>query len=917
MQRLNRFVALDVETTGLSPEGDQIIQVGAVRFEHGESVDEMVLLVNPGGGLSQAVVTLTGITRKMLEGAPSAARAKAALREFIGADPIVAHNVDFHIGFLVRVDPWFAGVTAVDMIDFARVAIPDLASYSLQSISGTLGISQPRSHDALEHARACGLAFLRLVDVLLTCEAGMLQGAGHLLESGGLAAGRLLVELAQEARGRPQPDREANPEPLKPLDNPAEVDPKECMALLQAGGPLAAEIPCFEVRPGQLAMARLICQAFREQRHLMVEAGTGTGKSLAYLVPSVLHAVATGERVVIATHTLNLQEQLFNKDIPLLSQVTAKEFRVACIKGRNNYLCRRKWASAVTEAALVRDKDRARLLAWLFSWGSRTKTGERQEINLPASADDLWQELASDTSSCAGARCLARKSCFVGAARAQAAASHLVITNHSLLFSDFKTDNQVLPRYSRLVVDEAHHLEEAATRHLGTELDFYHIASTLSADGYLLSLKGRISGSRAFSSKVKAALLEAIDSSQKAARSAVTALTDLGSALVSICFGDRQEDVRTRRILPDTFAKMPKDADVALENTGYWLNKLFQEMEEGALAIEDTDDTDAGCIQAEMTNLAQELSEWCRLLPELITAQDPASVYWADWYPARGALGIHLHAAPVEVGPLLRQLLFDNLKTVILTSATLSVEGRFSYAASRLGLEDCERFDFHQVPSNFSYKEQALLLVVDDLPDPNLTREFSDAVAAFLLNLGRALKGRTLVLFTSHRMLKDVAQKIRLDYTGLGIELLAQGVDGARRHLTEQFRANSCSILFGSASFWEGVDLPGEELVCVVLVRLPFWPPDVPVVQARMEAIAGRGGDPFREYSLPEAVIRFKQGFGRLIRTASDRGAVVVLDPRMTRARYSRVFVSSLPGPMCVRVSARQSIPTLLEWLRS
>ncbi len=867
----------------------------------------MVLLFDPAGEQPEQVVPRTRINV-----APSDVSTTDALCRFIGSDPIVTHSTHFDI-----VDNWLSEATVVDVIDLARVAVPDLASYSLQSILSMLGMSQHRSHNVLEDARACGQAFLGLLDMLRACEASMLRGAGHLLESGGLAAGRLLVELAGEARGCPRPDGESRPEPLRPQDNPSEVEPEDCTALLQAGGPIAASIPCFEMRPGQLAMARLICRAFREQRHIMVEAGTGTGKSLAYLVPGVLHALATGERVVVSTHTLNLQEQLFKKDIPMLSQVTSKDFRAACIKGRNNYLCRRKWASAVTEAALVRERERARLLAWLFSWGSRTKTGDRQEINLPPSAENLWLELAADTSSCAGARCPARKSCFVAAARAQAAASHLVITNHSLLFSDFKTDNQVLPKYSRLIVDEAHHLEEAATRHLGTELDFYHIASTLSTDGYLLSLKGRISTSRAFSSKAKAALLEAMDSGHKAAKSAVAALTDLGSALVSICFGNQQEDVRTRRILAETFTKMPEAAGVALENTRYWLQQVFQQMKEAALALEDTDDDDAGCIQAEITNLSQLISQWYALLPELISAEDPACVYWADWYPARGALGICLHAAPVEVGPLLRRLLFDNLKTVILTSATLSVDGRFSYAASRLGLDQCERFDFHQVPSTFSYKEQALLLVVEDLPDPNLTREFSAAVATFLLDLGKALGGRTLVLFTSNRMLKDVAQKIRADYADLGIELLAQGVDGARGHLTEQFRANSSSILFGSASFWEGVDLPGEELICVVLVRLPFWPPDVPVVQARMEAIAKRGGDPFWEYALPEAVIRFKQGFGRLIRTASDKGAVVVLDPRMTRAKYSRVFVSSLPGPMCIRVSARQSISTLLEWLRS
>lgn len=723
------------------------------------------------------------------------------------------------------------------------------------------------------------------------------------------------------------------------------VDERAVIQALGPGGVLGEALDGFSVRPGQVKMARAVTRAVNTGLRILVEAGTGTGKSLAYLIPAAMHAIQNGRRVVISTHTIALQDQLVNKDVPVLRRALSLSsdgpsgpwaLRVAVLKGRANYLCVRRWRRFLV-TNLVGETERvfaARIAIWL----TLTVTGDRNELALDDTETAIWNtHLAADVLHCTGRLCPENRSgrCWISRARRRAGAAHLVIVNHALLLTDLATastgERGVLPDYAEAIIDEAHHLEAVATDHLGTEIATKDLVTALGA------LSTPMGGARfgGTISRIAATYVEVggqfardtvgdftaeIHATIAAARDMVGPFRD---ALVTVASGEARlrpggsvgDDVGARevRLVPEVrndptwrvVCEAWENLAVALKGVSDSISR-FKEAFDPHLGVSETVDD----AVIELTEAIALLDETRSVTAKIVLEASEDEVAWVslDRAPA-GAQSVprevRLHAAPLRVDRELRALLFEGLEAVVLTSATLRVDGTFQNARTRLGLES--NVHVLAVESPFDYENQALLVVPRDLPDPSSPASAS-VVNEILAGIGEAMGGRTLVLFTSHAGLRGAHAALCDALPNLVV--LGQGIDGPRNVLLERFRETPNAILLGTSSFWEGIDVTGEALSCLVIVKIPFTVPSDPVFAARSELLA----DPFDELAIPQAVVRMRQGFGRLIRTTTDRGVVVVLDSRLINRRYGQVFLDSLP-PATRRVcGAREIVPIVEAW---
>jgi len=907
----DRFVVLEVQATGPDPQSHGVIEVAAVRFAGGQPVETWARLCDPGIPLPLRTHRLTGLTHWDLQGKPHFSEVAGDLVTTWGDDPVVCYDSGFVRRFL---EPYWNQEAwgelqsrMVDVMELAQLVYPREVDYRLESMLRREGMAHQGPRRAAEDARRVGLLYLRLLGRLQELPAGFLRECLDIMgeDSWGLAeavAGALAAGgKAVEGEWPPQPrhlslqgetlDSEEETEEVQPLD----VD--LVVACFQPGGCLAGVLPGFEERRQQVEMARAVAEAFNRERVLMVEAGTGTGKSLAYLIPAGMWALQNRCRVVISTHTLNLQQQLFEKDAPLAAAALGRFPAIAVLKGRANYLCFRRWRDAV--ASPPADPRERRFLLRLSSWVRCTDTGDRSELNLPGWQQIWWWNYCADED-CWGQRCPWGKYCFLQAARRRAHRAPLVLINHSLLATALR-GGAVLPDYRYLIIDEAHHLDQVATEHLGHQLDFARARS------WLRSLLRRPGAG-------PPGLLWRTRTSNETVTEVASGLVRVLEAMVSV---ESQLRALLRRRGRDVNAMRIERLEVSTVRTqarqlAEMLASCARALEE--LAAAETEDSAGSTFQAG----AQRLREWHTALVQGILEQDPDHVRWLESTGGDHDGRLVLKTAPLWVDELLREGLFARLECAILTSATMTVAGSFQYVARRLGLFDDPRVDQLLLSSPFDFQHQALLAVPTDLPGPDAGEDrYLDAVCDFLHRLIPTVGGRTLVLFTSHRMLREVYRRLKSPMEDQGIDILGQRLDGERSWLLDQLRRDQRVAVLGTSAFWEGIDVPGPALSCVVLVRLPFWPPDLPLLEARSAALQRMGQDPFRALALPEAVIRFRQGFGRLVRTAQDRGVVVVLDSRLLPGRrsYGRFFVASLPRPSGLAGSSEQVLEAVAEWL--
>jgi ATP-dependent DNA helicase DinG len=671
-------------------------------------------------------------------------------------------------------------------------------------------------------------------------------------------------------------------------------------SLLMADSPLAKMMRGFEVRKGQMEMVEAVAEALEGDTHLLAEAGTGTGKSLAYLIPAALYAIHNDTRVVVSTHTISLQDQIAKRDFPLLRQVIQHPLSLSVFKGRTHYVCMRKLLQEVRSVGFASSQDEIEAYMKLLVWLTETEEGNREELRLQGKLTDVWPRVQSETETCINKRCPFFKPCYYFRARGRAYEADVIVTNHSLILSDVKANHRVLPRYDKLILDEAHHLEEEATKHLGDEvhqLQCSALIGRLSRDngkhGVIPELLTRLQGSDAVSVKAVPALELVVDTLRE-----LRGVVETTFATFCEWLQPGENVFRITR---------------AVENTPTWnkylelvdeLQELLKEIESQAATISDTaeqePDEDLAGRLFDAAGFLQELQNHVGLLCSAAVLSDD----WVVWIEASGQGDkkfVSLHQAPIDVAKILRTSLFDEKSSVVLTSATLSAGGSFDYVMARLGLKDAARdgrLASVVVSSPFRYDRQALLCVPTDVPE---LAKMSPGEAAVwlsdsLFQYAKISRGRLLALFTSHAMLRATAEQLRQPLKTQGYDLFAQGVDGSRSYLLEAFRKHPESVLLGAQSFWEGIDLPGDQLTTLVIVRLPFAPPTHPVTMARHERLQAEGRSPFTFDSLPEAIVRFRQGFGRLIRTVHDRGVVVVMDKRIVTAKYGSSFLKSVPG---------------------
>jgi len=609
-------------------------------------------------------------------------------------------------------------------------------------------------------------------------------------------------------------------------------------------GALSKWHPNYEYRPGQLEMAEAVESALADRKHLIVEAGTGTGKTLAYLMPAIL----SGKRVIVSTGTKNLQEQLFFKDIPFLQKNLPRPIQVCYMKGRSNYACRQKIYDADNEPVLAGLEEVADFQI-IREWEKSTEFGDRAEIKTLPESSSAWNKLDARRDLCSGQKCPQFERCFITLMHQRAVESDIIIVNHHLFFADLAIKDEevaagILPDYHAVVFDEAHEIEDVAGQYFGISVSNYRFQE-LSRD------IARVSRQKHFGSPELDRILERLDQ-----------MTDQFFGLFGKTEG--RTGFEGRMAFLESHQDAYEEVLSSLELTSSHLKLLTGQSDE-------------------VNPLLRRIEELNLGLRFILESDDADYVYWLE----RRGRGCFLQATPIDVSTILLERLFDKLETVILTSATLAVAGTFEFAKKRLGLPYARTLI---VPGHFDYQKQALLYVPQHLPDPR-DPAFTKMASEEIVRLLELSRGRAFVLFTSH-------QQMRLAYDRVSLEIefptLMQGT-GPRSALLEEFRATPNSVLFATASFWQGVDVPGDQLSCVIIDRLPFAVPSDPVVDARLRKVRETGGNPFYDYQIPQAAIALKQGFGRLIRRRSDRGVLVLLDNRISKQRYGQVFFDSLP----------------------
>lgn len=916
------YVALDLEFTGLNPEHDAILEVGAVKFRGDEVLDTWACLVNPGRALNAKVERLTGITRADIERAPSFNSLIPSLTRFVGETPIVGHSIFFDMQFLQHAGVRLQNPT-LDTFELASILIPYAARYSLAQLAREMGIEYNTKHRALQDAQATHQLFIALLERAAQLNPKTIQEIVRVSGKSdwslrfvwqdiqrdaarqSFAAGSIGAQL--KAKGIVEQNENfgtlfsgsKDTRPLKANVTKTPLDTDALGAMLAPNGLFQQQFPGFEYRAEQVEMMQAVASAFNDSGVLLVEAGTGTGKSLAYLLPAITWAAQNNERVVISTNTINLQDQLYGKDIPAIKKVVPKEFKYTLLKGRSNYLCLRRFDAMRRQDTYTTDE--VRVLAKILAWLPSTTTGDMAELTFTPNEQKVWARLASDPDHCTVERCANRPDkCYFWRARERAESAHLIVINHALLLADMALENRVLPEFQFLVIDEAHHLEARATDALAfsatrNSLDalLRQIASDRS--GLLANLGAAMRHSK-YGDKAREFQreLDKVGRDAEAAQRVAYTLFDALERFLaqqqdlpgeSETGGDKQYRITaSRRSQPGWV-----NVEIEWENVATrflvvreGLEKIYRVWQE----LENQDVAGYADLQQDILFNLRRLQETHTALERAVIKPSQNDIYWIS--VNRNANDIGLNAAPLHVGDVLNKNLFASRETVILTSATMSIGGSFTFIENRLGIGDWA--EHLQVGSPFDYAQAALVYVPNDIPEPG-QQGYQKAVETGLEELLNATRGRALVLFTSHSQLQSTYRAVARKLEENDILLLAQGLDGSRRQVLDTFKSQERMALFGTKSFWEGVDVVGEALSCLAMTRLPFNVPSDPIFSARSETF----DDPFAQYAVPEAILRFRQGFGRLIRSKTDRGVVVILDKRVLTKTYGRQFIEALP----------------------
>lgn len=922
------YVVVDLETTGLDPLRDEIIEIAAVRVRRGLIVERFSTLVACDQQLSPEIVALTGISQEMLAGQPQLEAVLPEFADFVAEAELIAHNAEFDAAFLHQhwpdQRPW------LDSLTLAQIVYPTAPSFSLANLTARLGIDNDQAHRALSDALATAELFIRAEKELerlpVQAKADLLQLAEGDVNPLGELIRRKCSQVGAAAR---EPAAPRQPAPVaRVVDEEYQLDLAELGRYLGEDSLYRQRLADFEDRPQQLKMSLAVGRALNQRGALLVEAGTGTGKSLAYLLPAALFSLGSGAQVAISTHTRNLQEQLLHKDIPMLSRLLDRELRAAVVKGRGNYLCRRLYAYLLSDPPANMRYFLMRVAVWRANGGI-----DGGELNLSSYDKWKWQRLSAAKENCVPFCPHARRnSCLVQRVRAEAGRADIIILNHSLLVANAAVENGFLPPLPHLIIDEAQHLEGAAEDQLTAAVDIFEVLNLLSR--LTRREKGKQVGALPALRKY-AAKLSPEAMSQLAERVLDDLERDVGQVIEA---AERLFDLVNACLRAEAAANAYYPARVRIlerhRYSGDW-NLAEQAGEECAAALnslarncfrlldvvsgqEDEAEEERAKPPGseELFGVGTLAREMAATVQTCVAGADDNYVSWAE-FPDQSKRP-SLRAAPIEIDRLLYENLYQPTQTLVMTSATLAAGRDFHYFRRRLGLDLLDQPpDELVLASPFFYRDQALFTIVNDLPDWSKCGEIvaAEAVGQALIPLLTASQGRAIVLFTSHHQLKAVFERIRTPLRAAGITLLAHGVSGEPSGLLERLKKEENCCILGANSFWEGVDVIGSALSLIVVVRLPFWPPNSPLAASRMERIEAEGRSSFYDYSLPQALVRFKQGFGRLIRSSQDSGVFCVLDRRIVEKGYGSRFIRALPDMRRVTGSSQEVAARIAAWL--
>lgn len=931
----NKYVVVDLETTGHSPKkGDKIIQFAAVVVENGKITDTFSSLVNPGQPIPVFIEELTGLNDEMVADAPNFSEIAPQIISLLEGAYFVAHNVLFDLSFLQEelimagYDGFYGSI--IDTVELARFLIPTADSYKLGDLAIREGLKHDRPHQADSDSYVTAELLLILLERLLRLPIVTLKQL--LRHSGGLKSDieQLIEEYIQineekmenlpphleVYRGialKKRNEVEGSPQ-HKPIPYPNSEEEKE--ELFQKA------ISHYEKRTGQFRMMDSIYHAFQNQEHALIEAGTGVGKSIAYLLPSILFSKKYRQPVVISTYTTQLQEQLMAKDIPILEEMLSMPLQIGLLKGRQHYISLAKF-----EQTLKDDEDnydfiltKMQILVWL----TETETGDVEEIHLSSGGRIYWDKIKNDESIFMQNRAWLSRDFYL-IAKTKAGNADIIITNHSLLLSDLVSEHPILPDYQFVVIDEGHHFDKAAGKYFGITFDYL-------STRFLLNRLGTIEQKQllaklddlllTYNQNKKNGFLHSFEVNE-IMNDLQLEMDDFFHILAGTVKNKGKISVTTRasyRLKDVDTSKEWRAALTSAERFSFLLRDLLEDTEKKLYIMKDSETNLLAkdkMVLEETSSIIHQMKEWREGLRETILRKNPEYVNWIEIDSRSPQNMATLYSQPISISHLLKSQFFDQKKSVIITSATLSVKNSFSFLLKELGLQDSS-VQLEQIPSHFSYQDQVKLIVPTDLPEIKSVSqdEYVAAITEHIISIAEATKGRMMILFTSYEMLKKTYNLVKESGLLDDFVLIGQGVSGgSRTRLTRNFQRFDKAILFGTSSFWEGVDLPGEDLSCLVMVRLPFSPPDEPLTEAKCEFIQKEGGNPFYEYSLPEAVLRFKQGFGRLIRTNQDRGVFIIFDRRITTTSYGKAFLQSIPAVPVLKQDINDTIQFIHAWL--
>ena len=948
---LDDFIVLDLETTGLDPAKDKIIEIGAIRFVDGKEEESFEEMINPQIPIPDFITKLTGISDKDVKSAPTIDKKLGELIDFLDDSIILGHQVNFDAAFieyLLRVEEedfrnWENDSTRfkyfknkrLDTLFFSRIFLPFLPRMNLGTVAAHYKIDLENAHRATDDARATGFIFLHLIEKAIATDNQVLQKMSRLLfknnnrvkyffqpildykikhnikvSTANITEDVSFVNQFYNIIGEGDYKLESVNEEVRIEP----IDENEIVDSLTVSGKLTKVLENFENREQQKEMGKQIAHTFNNSEFLIVEAATGTGKSMAYLMPAVEWAVKNRqarERVIISTNTKNLQEQLFFKDIPSVFAVADRKFKAVLLKGKSNYLCLDKWKSTLTDInQRLSAQERNRILP-LMTWAEQTQTGDIAE-NAGFQINQnwgLWSKLIAENNYCPGRQCKFYNECFLIKARNNARAADIVIVNHSLLFSDLVTENSILGEYNNLIIDEAHNIEKTAAEYLGIRFNWWSFRNVYhnlyeqepKKTGTLVQLDYRLSQSSLDSNiigMIQKRIIRLQTESIGLKNASQQFFAELNANLKEKLKNDSNNNAETKIRYFKNFKNF-KDISEIIDEVRLSLkgciNKLsdlldaFTDLKTDSFEFQDQ-------IHRELISLETDLEILFNAFEFCINADQAKHVYWLEMPSREQRIDVTFNAVPLNIAELLKINLYDRLNAAIFTSATLAVDNEFSYFKNRVGLNLLKDKPVNTIKlqSPFDLENQILLGIPDYLDDPRNDR-FLEQLQDTIKEIHDHHPTGMLTLFTSYSMLNTSYNQLKTHFEGKHVLLLAQGKSGSRTNIINQFREYKESVLFGTDSFWEGIDVPGGALEILLITKLPFDVPTEPLIAARMEEIKKSGGNPFFEYSVPEAIIKFRQGFGRLIRHKNDFGVVIVCDNRLSRMQYGQQFLNSLP----------------------